>query len=85
MLGLHQWEAHEHPTVASAARAEPGNGLPIFLRVDDFDEALSRAGALVDQLDDGPEVNPATGTRELPLRDPDNHDVMVGAPEHGER
>jgi catechol 2,3-dioxygenase-like lactoylglutathione lyase family enzyme len=50
----------------------------LFFRVDDFDEALSRARALVSQLEE-PQLNPATGTREFALRDPDGYYVMVSA------
>ena len=79
LLCLHGWGEHEHPTLTSPVRAEPGNGLLLFFRVDDFDEALSRARALVDQLEEEPETNPATGTREFALRDPDGYYVMVSA------
>ena len=79
LLCLHEWGAHEHPTLASPDRAEPGNGLLLFFRVDDFDEALARAGAIVDRLEEEPNVNPATGTREFALRDPDGYYVMVSA------
>ena len=51
----------------------------LFFRVDDFDEALSRARLLVSQLAEEPQVNPATGTREFALRDPDGYCVMVSA------
>jgi catechol 2,3-dioxygenase-like lactoylglutathione lyase family enzyme len=51
----------------------------LFFRVDDFDEALSRARALVSQLEEEPQTNPATGTREFALRDPDGYYVMVSA------
>ena len=43
LLCLHQWGAHEHPTLASPDRAGTGNGLLLFFRVDDFDQALERA------------------------------------------
>jgi catechol 2,3-dioxygenase-like lactoylglutathione lyase family enzyme len=79
LLCLHKWGAHEHPTLISPDRAEPGNGLLLFFRVDDFDEALSRAKALVSQLEEEPQLNPATGTREFALRDPDGYYVMVSA------
>jgi catechol 2,3-dioxygenase-like lactoylglutathione lyase family enzyme len=79
LLCLHQWGAHEHPTLTSADRAEPGNGLLLFFRVDDFDAALSRARTLVDRLAEEPQTNPATGTREFALRDPDGYYVMVSA------
>ncbi|HUP07586.1 MAG TPA: VOC family protein [Caldimonas sp.] len=79
LLCLHQWGAHQHPTLASPDRAEPGNGLLLFFRVDDFDEALTRARALVSKLAEEPHTNPATGTQEFALRDPDGYYVMVSA------
>jgi predicted enzyme related to lactoylglutathione lyase len=79
LLCLHRWGDHEHPTLMSPDRAEPGNGLLLFFRVDDFDQALSRARALVSQLAEEPEMNPATGTLEFALRDPDGYYVMVSA------
>jgi catechol 2,3-dioxygenase-like lactoylglutathione lyase family enzyme len=79
LLCLHQWETHGHPTLTSPELAEPGNGLLLFFRVDDFDEALSRARALVSQFEEEPRTNPATGTLEFALRDPDGYYVMVSA------
>lgn len=79
LLCLHKWGAHDHPTLSSPDRAEPGNGLLLFFRVDDFDETLERARALVRQLEEEPQTNPATGTREFALRDPDGYYVMVSA------
>lgn len=79
LLCLHRWGAHEHPTLTSADRAEPGNGLLLFFRVDDFDKALHRARTLVGAFEEEPNVNPNTGTREFALRDPDGYYVMVSA------
>ncbi|HVT31970.1 MAG TPA: VOC family protein [Rhodanobacteraceae bacterium] len=79
LLCLHEWGAHEHPTLASPDRAEPGNGLLLFFRVDDFDQALPRARSLVAALEEEPSVNPNTGTKEFALRDPDGYYVMVSA------
>jgi catechol 2,3-dioxygenase-like lactoylglutathione lyase family enzyme len=79
LLCLHQWGAHDHPTLSSPDRATPGNGLLLFFRVDDFDEALSRARGLASALELEPQVNAATGTREFSLRDPDGYCVMVSA------
>ena len=78
LLCLHKWGDHEHPSLSSAERAEPGNGLLLFFRVDDFDAALSRARALVPQMEQ-PQINPATGTREFALRDPDGYRLMISA------
>jgi catechol 2,3-dioxygenase-like lactoylglutathione lyase family enzyme len=79
LLCLHQWGAHDHPTLASPDRAPPGNGLLLFLRVDDFDATLARARALVARLDQEPSLNPGTRTMEFALRDPDGYYVMISA------
>jgi len=79
LLCLHQWGAHEHPSLSSPDRAESGNGLLLFFRVDDFEEALLRARSLVSQLEDEPRLNSSTGTREFALRDPDGYYVMISA------
>ena len=79
LLCLHQWGAHDHPTLTSPYEAKPGNGLLLFFRVDDFDDSLLRARALVNKLEEEPHENPATGTREFAVRDPDGYYVMVSA------
>lgn len=79
LLCLHAWGAHEHPSLMSPDPAAPGNGLLLFFRVEDFDEALPRARALVDRLEEEPHVNPNTGTREFSLRDPDGYQVTISA------
>jgi len=79
LLCLHAWGAHEHPTLASADRAEPGNGLLLFFRVDDFEAALQRAGTLVERFEEAPNRNPNTETMEFSLRDPDGYYVTISA------
>ena len=77
LLCLHKWGDHDHPTLMSPEHAEPGNGLLLFFRVDDFEESLDRARELVPALAEEPHVNPNTGTREFALRDPDGYYVMI--------
>ena len=79
LLCLHEWGAHEHPSLTSPDHAPPGNGLLLFFRIDDFDQALLRARALVARLDEEPHVNPNTGTAEFSLRDPDGYYVTISA------
>jgi catechol 2,3-dioxygenase-like lactoylglutathione lyase family enzyme len=79
LLCLHAWGAHEHPSLTSPRHAEPGNGLLLFFRVDNFDMALSRARSLVGRLEEEPRVNPSTGTMEFSLRDPDGYYVTISA------
>ena len=79
LLCLHAWGAHEHPPLTSPDVAEPGNGLLLFFRVDNFDAALPRARALASRLEEEPHVNPNTGTMEFSLRDPDGYYVSISA------
>jgi catechol 2,3-dioxygenase-like lactoylglutathione lyase family enzyme len=79
LLCLHEWGAHEHPSLMSPERATPGNGLLLFFRVDDFDMSLKRARALVPRLEEEPHVNPNTRTVEFSLRDPDGYYVTISS------
>jgi catechol 2,3-dioxygenase-like lactoylglutathione lyase family enzyme len=79
LLCLHAWGAHDHPSLTSPDRAQPGNGLLLFFRVDDFTMALPRARALVARLEEEPHLNPSTGTMEFSLRDPDGYYVHISA------
>ena len=79
LLCLHEWGAHEHPTLTSPDDATPGNGLLLFFRVDNFDAALPRARTLVSRLAEEPHVNPNTGSPEFSLRDPDGYYVTISA------
>jgi len=79
LLCLHQWGAHEHPSLMSRVQATPGNGLLLFFRVDDFDASLKRARALVARLEEEPHANPNTRTMEFSLRDPDGYYVTISA------
>ncbi len=78
LLCLQEWGAHEHPSLISPDHTSPGNGLLLFFRVDDFDKTLLRARTL-NTLEDGPHVNPNTGTMEFALRDPDGYYVTISA------
>lgn len=79
LLCVHEWGAHEHPSLMSPDHAQPGNGLLLFFRVDDFEKALPRARALGVRLEEEPHVNPNTRTMEFSLRDPDGCYVTISA------
>ena len=79
LLCLHQWGAHEHPSLTSPDYATPGNGVLLFFRVDDFDPALQRARCLVSELEEEPHINPNTRTMEFSLRDLDGYYVTISA------
>jgi hypothetical protein len=63
----------------SPDEVSPGNGLLLFFRVDDYDQALNRARALVARFEEEPHVNPNTQTREFSLRDSDGYYVTISA------
>jgi catechol 2,3-dioxygenase-like lactoylglutathione lyase family enzyme len=79
LLCLHAWGAHEHPPLMSPGDVQPGNGLLLFFRVDDFGTSLSAARTLVARLEEEPHVNPNTGTPEFSVQDPDGYYVTVSA------
>jgi catechol 2,3-dioxygenase-like lactoylglutathione lyase family enzyme len=79
LLCLHAWGAHEHPPLMSPRDVQPGNGLLLFFRVDDFGTSLSAARTLVARLEEEPHVNPNTGTPEFSVQDPDGYYVTVSA------
>jgi len=79
LLCSHLWGEHDHPSLASPDTATPGNGLLLFFRIDDFERVLHSARALVDRLEEEPQVNPGTGTSEFSLRDPDGYYVTISA------
>lgn len=78
LLCLHQWGEHDHPSLVSAERATPGNGLLLFFRVDDL-EGARRGAAALGETPAEPQLNPGTGTLEFSLRDPDGYHVVVSA------
>ena len=79
LLCLHQWGAHDHPSLMSPDHATPGNGLLLFFRIDDFELALQRARSLVSRLEEQPHLNSNTQTLEFSLRDPDGYYVTLSA------
>lgn len=79
LLCLHQWGAHEHPSLMSPDNGTPGNGLLLFFRVDDYEMALARARAFGRRFEEEPHVNPSTRTMEFSLRDPDGYYVTISA------
>ena len=61
LLCLHEWGAHEHPSLMSPDQGKPGNGLLLFFRVDDFDMALQGHTRSSLRLEEEPHMNPTQG------------------------
>lgn len=77
LLCVHEWGAHDHPSLCSADVATPGNGLLLFFRVSDFADVFHRARECGTKLEEEPKVNPHTGTQEFAVRDPDGYTAIT--------
>lgn len=82
VLQLHRWEAHAHPHLGQP-RAAHGNGVLLWFLAGNFDAALARIRDAGAEVLEGPKVNPNANHREIWLRDPDGHVVVVAGP-HGD-
>lgn len=78
LVCVHAWGAHEHPTLTEPA-VRDGNGLLLFFRVTDYEACLLRVRTAGATLEQGPLMNPNTGTLEFSLRDPDGYYVSISA------
>ena len=79
LLCLHRWGDHDHPPLSNPNIAKPGNGLLLFIRVDDYDATLSRARELKLHLEEEPHINPGPNAWEFSVRDPDGYYVSISA------
>ena len=79
LLCLHQWGAHEHPSLISPGQGTPGNGLLLFFRVDDYEMALIRARGLLARFEEESHMNPNTRSEEFSMLDPDGYYVTISS------
>ena len=76
ILQLHHWDAHEHPFLGDSQQPV-GNGVLLWFRVDDFDDAVSHVRNMSAEILEGPQVNPNANHREIWIRDPDGYVVVL--------
>ncbi|HLF78379.1 MAG TPA: VOC family protein [Dehalococcoidia bacterium] len=81
LVCLHEWGAHdEGPPLQAPGLEPPGNGSLLFIRVDDFDQALQRAHTLVHRFETDPEVFlSGPDTPSFTVRDLDGYYVTVNS------
>lgn len=77
VLQLHRWEEHDHPHLGDRADPSRGNGVLLWFRVDDFDQAMERVKAEAVEVLDGPLANPNAGHREVWVRGPEGYTVVL--------
>lgn len=76
MLCLHQWGAHDHPSMAEPGQTN-GNGLMLYFRTDNLisiKNNVEQAGIVVEQEI---HINPNSLKQEFSFRDPDEYFITV--------
>lgn len=76
ILCLHKWGTHEHPTMMSS-EIKPGNGLLLYLRVDNMENIKKNTEALNIKLEEKIRLNENSGKKEFALRDPDGYYLII--------
>ncbi len=77
---LHHWEADEHSHIGRRNEPSRGNGLVLWFLTDDFDAMVVRLDASHPEVLEGPFLNPNSGQREVWMRGPEGHVVVVAGP-----
>jgi predicted enzyme related to lactoylglutathione lyase len=86
VLQLHKWDVeHDHGAIGDPSLPR-GNGVLVWLEVDDFDAAAARAAALEADVVMPRHRNPPDGNGgpnhwELWLRDPNGYTVVLSSPD----
>lgn len=75
-LCLHKWGEHEHPTLSSS-EITPGNGLVLYLTVQDLQSTWENAQQLNAQIEEPIALNPNSGKEQFSLRDLDGYYLMI--------
>ncbi|GAA4302953.1 hypothetical protein GCM10023143_05790 [Compostibacter hankyongensis] len=78
LICLHQWGAHEHPTMADP-RITPGNGLILYFRTENMEAIRQNAEKLGWPVEEEIHLNPNSTKREFSLRDPDGYYLTITA------
>ena len=75
-LCLHKWGEHEHPTLENP-KIQVGNGLILYLIVEDLPEIWKNAQELNAIIEEPPSINPNSGKEQFCLRDLDGYYLMI--------
>ncbi len=75
-LCLHKWGEHEHPSLSSPD-IPAGNGLILYLRVQDLNKTWEKAKALNLQIEEAKHINSNSGKEQFCLKDLDGYYLMI--------
>ncbi len=81
LLMLHAWHPHEHATLVTPAAGAAGQGVILYVTVDDLDAVWRRAQQLGAAVIAPPHDVPQAHHREFSVRDPDGYVVAVCRPQ----
>ena len=86
IMQLHAWDVmHDHGAIGDP-KLPPGNGVLIWIEIDDFDAALARANELKPEVVLPKHRNPPDGKGgpnhwELWILDPDGYTIVLASPD----
>lgn len=75
-LCLHKWSEHDHPTISNPS-VQAGNGLILYLRVNDLEKVWEAAQKLNVKVEAMPRINPNSGKEHFCIRDLDGYYLMI--------
>ncbi len=75
-LCLHKWGEHEHPTLSNS-EIQAGNGLILYLKVDDLNKVWANAKVLNAKIEEPIQINPNSGKEQFSLRDLDGYYLII--------
>ncbi|MCB9234836.1 MAG: glyoxalase [Bacteroidia bacterium] len=78
MLCLHQWGAHEHPTMQNP-QLTPGNGLILYFRTPAMESIREMARQMGLSVEEEVHLNPNSTKLEFSLCDPDGYYLTITA------
>ena len=76
LLCLHQWGAHEHPTMLDSS-ITPGNGLILYFRTDNMQAIRENAEGLGCVIEEEVHMNENSTKMEFSLQDPDGYYLTI--------
>lgn len=76
LLCLHQWGAHEHPTMKDPGIA-PGNGLILYFKTESMNTIRQNVEKIGGLVAEDIHLNPNSTKMEFSLRDPDGYYLTI--------
>lgn len=76
LLCLHQWGAHEHPTMTNSS-IPPGNGLVLYYKTESINRIRENVEKLCYPVEEEIHLNPNSTKMEFSVRDPDGYYLTI--------